>query len=662
MEIVTLDFETFWDSKAYTLSKMGPIEYVRDRRFTPQMVGCAIGLGEVTVAASSDSIRDTLDSIDWENDAIVGHNLSGFDALILSEHFGYRPRRMWDTICMMRWCGISSISRERLSALDEVLGIGEKKAGTVVSDNKQWPQDFTPDEQAFFAQYCADDVDQCRQAARLMLPYMTGDALRFMSLTARMATDPVFELDLPMLEEYLRQLDAETEEARVKIMELFHFDTAEDFLRAIRSKSSFANMLRELGVEPPVKRSEKKSASAGESVYDYAFSKQDIDFLDLREHEDPRVRLLVETRLAFNSSVLRSRCETLLKFARQGAPLPILLSAFKAHTSRYTAAANGEHSSDGIQVQNLSKRNAAHLVLRRSIKAPKGYKIVACDSSQIEARMLAWAAGQTDLLEHFRQGRDPYAEFGVYINHDGLTAQDIIEGKKRGDKKCKFIRDLAKKFILSCGYGSGNVKVANTLWVDGIRLAPDREAHSELATKYLRIYREKHSEIVRLWRTCGKVIEHMAAGGSGQFGGPDNNTFRYGPMEVLGAKSLIPSILLPSGFALRYPGLRWQENEYVYDKFLGRNRVSSRLYSSLLTENCIQAIAFQLMMWQACRMDDDGIELKCNIHDAWATVVPEAEAEAVGERMLRHMRSLPGWASGCPIDAEVEIGDDFTAV
>lgn len=1036
MNIFTLDFEIFWNSKDYTLSKMGPIEYVRDPRFTSQMAGVASNNAPVVVAASSfETQYKLLGEIDFDNDVVVGHNISGFDSLILSEVFGFRPKHIWDTICMMRWCGISSISRERLAALDEVLGIGEKKAGTVVSDGKRWPEDFTAEEQAFFTQYCADDVDQCRRAAALMLPYMTSDALKFMSLTARMATEPVFVLDEKMLEEYLKQLDAEAEEARQNIMQLFHFDTVADFLKALRSKEKFASMLRELGVEPPMKISEKKSATAGKDVWDYAFSKQDIDFLDLRDHEDSRVRLLVETRLEFNSSVLRSRCETLLKFARQHKPLPILLSAFKAHTSRYTASANGEHSSDGIQVQNLSKRNPAHLVLRRSIKAPVGYKIVACDSSQIEARMLAWLSRQEDLLGHFRDGRDPYAEFGVQLQSEGLTADDIHNGAKSGDKRCKFIRNLSKKFILSClagdteiltdtgwkcidtvsvndklwdgeswvrhqglicnglrrtvkvdgvsmtpdhliwngiswntagellhvphymnqalrfgaaslkmcglltdsrgvklrsteydvanaaqnfglmnthcgnvlqkiantvrremvhilkllnasiltqnlvrnsvssqlfaifnssvlrakvrnvvwkllvpagdramwfcyptlceekqravmcvlnekasvlnsrnigntqmrapmlntgdgcliasvpvltgvqilmtvigrvmgdeglpsssqireaflrtlshcrdgiircwklieqimqkamrqgiyalspdmrmqitgavsldglagapnwkkktqncelvydimnsgpnnrftirtnsgalivhncGYGSGKVKVSSTLWAEGIRLGKTREEHAEVAARYLDIYRNAHSSITAFWRQCEKVIEHMVIGGSGRFGGPNNDTFAYGPMTVLGSKELIMSIMMPSGFALRYPGLRAREGdervEYVYDKFLGRNRVATRLYSSLLTENLTQGISFQLLMWQACRMDEAGVVLKCNIHDAWATVVPDDKAEAVAEKMLYWMRQKPAWAAGCPIDAEVEIGTDFTVV
>lgn len=82
----------------------------------------------------------------------------------------------------------------------------------------------------------------------------------------------------------------------------------------------------------------------------------------------------------------------------------------------------------------------------------------------------------------------------------------------------------------------------------------------------------------------------------------------------------------------------------------------------MIVSNCIQAFAFQLLISQACWMDNAGISLKVNIHDEWVTVVPEAEAQTTGERMLHWMRQVPSWADGCPIDAEYEIGDTFEVV
>lgn len=695
MQVVVYDFETFWSSKDYTLSKTGPIEYIRDQRFTPQLVGISINGQPAQVYQGR--LTDTIlaNQCDINNDIFIAHNGGGFDHLILSEHFGIKPRHMWDTIWMMRWTGLSSISGETHKALCELLGTGEKKAGTVVSDGKQWPGQFSQAEQQFFIEYCADDVNQCAANAKKMLPYMTDDALQFMSITARMGTEPAFELDEQLLDEFIKQLDAEADEARQKIMEVFHFDSLPMFFKAIRSAPKFADMLRELGVEPPVKYSAAKTATARKRLVDaqaalapghsdeaailqkslseldrtgvstYAFSKTDIDFLALREHDDPRVRLLVETRLEMNSSILRSRAETLLKFAKQKKPIPIMLSAFKARTGRYSAGSS-EHSTDKLQFQNLSKRNPAHLPLRQAIKAPAGYKVVAVDSSQVEARVLAYEANHFELLAHFREGRDPYAELAVNFDRQ-YTAIQIHDGAKAGDKHCKQLRNVAKTLILACGYGTSAQKFADTLIRQNMKLDPDVNKHRELAQNYHAIYRASNAPIVKFWRTAQSIIEVLVVGGSGKFGGPNADLFEYGVMPIIGRMDLaVPSIRLPNGFCLRYPGLRTQEGEngkieYVYDVQRGNSKVPTRIYGAKLVENLTQSLAFHILIWQACRMDSDGISisLKGNNHDCWYTVVPELQAQLTYDKMMWHMKQTPHWADGCPIDCDGEIGDDF---
>lgn len=487
MPIYAVDFETFWDSKDYTLSKMGPIEYIRDKRFTPQMmsVQCVDDPGQPYVwdnIKDRATVRHALEMLEMSpNVSWCGHNMHGFDALIFSEHYGFHPHRILDTICMARWCGLARLGRESHEALTEMLGHGKKKAGTVVSNGKRWPDDFTPEEQAFFKQYCADDTSQCAANAAAMLPYMTDDALRFMSITARMATEPMFELDEEMLEGYIRELDAAAEKSRQELLGMFHFPDMTSFLAAIRSSDRFAVMLRALGVEPPMKVSEAKTktyfgklqaqADAGsaeaaqalanaEPVMTYAFSKTDLDFLDLLHSDDPRVSLLVQTRLEHNSSIARSRAVTLLKFARDKRPVPVMLSTWKAATGRYSAGVS-EGASDALQFQNLSKRDPSKLTLRRAIKAPKGRCIVAVDSSQVEARCLAFVANEVGLLTQFREGRDPYSELAETIF--GVPWQDIKAGAKAGDKKMKMYRNTGKTGILSCFAGDTEV-LTDTGW------------------------------------------------------------------------------------------------------------------------------------------------------------------------------------------------------
>lgn len=691
--LVVIDFETYWDSKTYTLSKMGPIEYVRNEKFTPQLCAFAMSNGACCVDCSvveHERLQTTFENLDTHDVAWCGHNMHGFDSLILSEFFDFHPRKIWDTIAMMRWTGLSRVCRESHAALTEFLGNGHKAAGTVVSDHKQWPDDFTPEERMFFIQYCKDDAAQCYQNAQAMLPYMTPDALRFMSITARMATEPSFVLDEDLLLEYLSDLDAAADKARQELMAMFSFQTNADMLAALRSADKFAGMLRSLGIEPPLKESAAKTktkreklqlaADAGvpgaaeelenmQPVMIYAFSKTDVDFVLMQDHPDPRVALLVRTRLQLNSSIDRSRAETLLKFARMHKPLPIMLGAWLAHTGRYSAGASADAGTktDKLQFQNLSKRDPSKRKLRQAIKVPKGKVVVACDSAQIEARGLAFVANEVGLLTQFREGRDPYSELAETIF--GVPWQDIKAGAKSGDKKMKMYRNTGKTGILSCGYGVGYAKYSNTLLRQGIHLHEDLDRHHELARYAHGIYRAAHPNIVAFWKTAENVLEAMLRGESGTFGGPNNDIYTFGTMPVGPRTDLcVPSVRFPSGYILRYPGLRAERNDrgkwqFLYDTYKGASKIPTHIYGGAFTNNLVQGLSFvDVIMYQGCRMDEAGIKLACNIHDAWASVVPEEQGDYVKQQMLHYMSMVPPALNGLPVACEAEIGTTFEIV
>lgn len=691
--LVVIDFETYWDSKTYTLSKMGPIEYVRNEKFTPQLCAFTLSNGSCCVDCSvveHERLRTTFENLDTHDVAWCGHNMHGFDSLILSEFFDFHPQKIYDTIAMMRWTGLSRVCRESHAALTEFLGNGNKAAGTVVSDHKQWPDDFTPEERAFFIQYCKDDAGQCYQNAQAMLPYMTPDALRFMSITARMATEPSFVLDEDLLLEYLSDLDAAADKARQELMAMFSFQTNADMLAALRSADKFADMLRSLGIEPPLKESAAKTktkreklqlaADAGvpgaaeelenmQPVMTYAFSKTDVDFVLMQDHPDPRVALLVRTRLQLNSSIDRSRAETLLKFARMHKPLPIMLGAWLAHTGRYSAGASADAGTktDKLQFQNLSKRDPSKRKLRQAIKVPKGKVVVACDSSQIEARGLAFVSNEVGLLTQFREGRDPYSELAETIF--GVPWQDIKAGAKAGDKQMKMYRNTGKTGILSCGYGVGHHKYSNTLLRQGIHLHEDLDRHHELARYAHGIYRAAHPNIVAFWKTAENVLEAMLRGESGTFGGPNNDIYTFGIMPVGPRTDLcVPSVRFPSGYILRYPGLRAERNDrgkwqFLYDTYKGASKIPTHIYGGAFTNNLVQGLSFvDVIMYQGCRMDEAGIKLACNIHDAWASVVPEEQGDYVKQQMLHYMSMVPPALNGLPVACEAEIGTTFEIV
>src|SRR5574337_390419 len=90
MKLITLDFETYY-SKEYSLSKMTTEEYIRDPRFETLIVGIQVDNSAPYSVHGTAAIDTTLDSLAIEDNAVLCHH-AHFDGLILSHHFGHRPR------------------------------------------------------------------------------------------------------------------------------------------------------------------------------------------------------------------------------------------------------------------------------------------------------------------------------------------------------------------------------------------------------------------------------------------------------------------------------------------------------------------------------------------------------------------------------------------
>lgn len=683
MRIVVLDFETYWNSKDYTLSKIGPISYIRDSRFSAQLMSYIVTDASTMTydrvrVAEHDNIPAVLAALklDAPDVVTVAHNGNGFDFLILSEIYHVVPRIAIDTMCMERWTGVSRIQNESLKSMAKFFQCGEKVEGTVISDGRKWPEDFTPDERTAFIQYCRNDTEQCFLSFKAMLPFVTADALLFSSITARMACNPVLRLDDDMLTAYLNELSDKVTKARNDINKMFMFKSDEDFLKAIRSSASFIKMLELLGRKPPMKYSVAKSETKRKkleaegktnlseedyAVYTPALAKSDLDFVAMASDADERVALLVRTRLENNSSIQRSRAETFHALAKSGRPMPVMLNAFKAHTSRYTAG-NSEGSSDKLNLQNLSKRDPSQLTLRKAVQAPEGMALVACDSSQIEARILAYVANETELVDAFRRGADPYADLAEKIFQ--IPSEKIHKGAKSGDKKLKAYRNVGKTGILSAGYGVGWRKYADTLLRQGVRLSSDIDQHYEMAHHAHNVYRASNPNIVAFWDTCQTVIKALYLGYSGEFGGPNDNIFQYSVAPICGRDD-VPTIIGPNKYTLRYFKLSCEvseknnREEYYYTRVKGKSELKTKIYGGALAENLCQYLAFALLQWQACRMTEQGIRLIANIHDSFLAICPEDEAEHTKSVMESCMSSVPDWLGDFPVACEAEIGKDY---
>ena len=605
MDLITIDFETFY-SQDFSLSKMTTEEYVRDPRF--EVIGVSVKVNdEATEWASGthEQLKDYFNGFDWKDSMVLAHNTM-FDGAILSWLFDIHPRVWADTLCIGRAVHGVEVGGS-LKALAERYQIGAK--GTEVLDAKGKRRlDFTDEELDKYGDYCINDVELTYKLFGIMGKKFPRQELKIIDLTLRMFIEPMLDLDLGLLEQHLE----DTKELKDKLL----LDAGVD-KKDLMSNSKFAGLLEILGVVPPM----KTSLTTGKETF--AFAKSDEGFKALLEHEDVRVQTLVNARLGNKSTLEETRTQRFIDIAKRGL-LPVPVKYYAAHTGRWGGA-------DKINLQNLPSRGPNGKKLKKSMIAPDGYVLIDCDSSQIEARVLAWLAGQEDLTEAFHVGDDVYKKMAM-----------SIYGANREEDITKDQRFVGKTTILGAGYGMGAVRFKEQLRSFGF------EMDLSEARRVISVYREANFKITTLWRDAGYMLEHMARGGSLQFG--------LG--EVLTVDATRNAIILPSGLLMRYDELAGEQGErgveYTYKVRRGRNRI----YGGKVIENVCQAIARCIIGEQMLKIAKR-YRVVLTVHDSVVCCVPEEEVVEAQEYIERCMRWLPAWADGMPIDCESGVGKSY---
>jgi DNA polymerase I-like protein with 3'-5' exonuclease and polymerase domains len=605
MQILTLDFETFYD-REFSLSKMTTEEYVRSELF--ETIGVAVQLGTYKPEWFSGTHKETakfLQQFDWDNSVVIAHNAM-FDMSILSWRYGIRPKKIADTLSMARAIHGTEVGGS-LAALAAYYGLGEKGTEVVNALGKR-RIDFSDEDLSRYGSYCINDVDLTFKLFCRLANEFPVSELNLIDLTIRMFTEPVLELDVGVLNKHLVDVQA------VKSRLLDSIDESKDMLM---SNPQFAELLRINGVEPPM----KISATTGKETY--AFSKTDEAFKALLEHDNPAVQALVTARLGVKSTLEETRTQRFIEIAGRGT-LPIPLRYYAAHTGRW----GGD---DKVNMQNLPRTSP----LKRAIVAPKGHVVIDSDSSQIEARTLAWLAGQNDLVEAFDRGEDVYK----------IMASSIYN--KPVDQITKDERFVGKMTILGAGYGMGAAKFMAQLKNFGVVLDEDECKH------IIRVYRETYPMIPQLWQQANEALKAVLGDRTAPIG-------REGVLLVEGTKG----IRLPNGLYIKYPNLRWMETQengrpqFVYDSKRGKAVIPNRIYGGKVVENVCQALA-RIAIGEQMLLIAKKHRVVMTVHDAIACVVPTAKADEAQKFVEAAMRMRPEWAPDLPLDCESGVGQSY---
>jgi hypothetical protein len=140
MEILTIDFETYYDKK-FSLSKLTTEEYIRDERF--EVIGFCVKQGgreEKWYAGDVTYLQRVLLSYNWKESFCLAHNTM-FDGAILNWKFGINPKVFTDTLCIARALfGVET--SQSLSALAKKYRIGEKGTEVLATLGKR-REDFS---------------------------------------------------------------------------------------------------------------------------------------------------------------------------------------------------------------------------------------------------------------------------------------------------------------------------------------------------------------------------------------------------------------------------------------------------------------------------------------------------------------------------------------
>ena len=619
MNLITLDFETYY-AQDYSLSKLTTEEYIRDKRF--EVIGVGVKVGEGVTEWFSGShldIQKYLSTFPWNDSALLCHNTM-FDGAILAWKFGIKPKLYLDTLCMGRATNGVDVGGS-LAYLSERYNLGKK--GTEVVDAKgKNITGFSNSELAQYGEYCKNDVELTFKLFQVLSSAFPAEELQLIDLTLRMFINPILEVDDALLIDRLEELKHEKLQLLGTLKEKLGCDSEEAVRKKLASNKQFAQVLEEFGVEVPM----KESKTTGKLTY--ALAKNDTGFIALTEHEDPFIQQLAAVRLGTKSTIEESRIERFIDVgARNKGRLPIPLKYYGAHTGRWAG-------SDKVNFQNLPSRDKKKKALKQAVVAPEGYKVINCDSSQIEARVLAWLSGQTDLVEEFRVGDDVYSIFASKIYDRQITKKDPVE------------RFVGKTCILGLGYGTGALKLQHTLKTS----PPGADLTKEKCDEIVKLYRDTNDMIVKLWREGDKALKTMADWQA------TSKPFYYGKNKCVVVTK--EGFKLPNGLYIRYPDLKLNTDETKSGYEYKSRKGPVSLWGGSIVENVVQALARIIVGEQMLKLTERYRPV-LTVHDAAVCVVPEEDVDEACAWIVEVMSTPPDWAKGLPVACEAQVGYNY---
>ena len=655
-DVVILDFETYFDSD-FSLTKLSTIEYITDDRFEFTGVGTASGPAFcpsfVPFPAVMVKALQKVYGKNLEGATLVVKNAK-FDVTVLTERFSINPPFIIDVDDLARHYD-SRISH-RLKDLAKLFGL-DPKGDTMQFKGLHWCG-MSPEQKFALEQYCSTDVELEAILFKKLLPLMSTPEIELplarhnlnLYLKPRLVLNcfKAIELDMNM-SEILADIIEPTSKTKKEIGGTISF--AKLLMKALPEGEHIPtkvgkptkNMVALLELDNRIFGPWLPQPAA---VSVPAFARDDVGFQDLQAHPKDEVRNLCKAREAVKSWPNHiKRIRSLIKQSKcSDGLLRVPFHYYGSHTGRDSGGEN-------INLKNLGGRGRAgkgnHPLIgkvRGLIEAPEGEVMLISDSAQVEARILAWIAGQEDLTDGFKNEEDIYSAFA------SVLFQCEVRKPKENDSKADAAiltikRGFGKDAILGCGYGMGAAKFFQRCMAnESLRpMFESGEYNFAFIEKLIKTYRTKYFHIPQFWRAVEKafrwVVKYPQEGTVYKL--PGTNITLLDFWNTGGTVNL----RLPSGRILYYR----------HCKLGSRGTITwhhGKLWGGSITENVIQAIARDLLVFWIKECEAKGIPVVFHCFDEIVNLIHEDDAQ-LGLTMVGDiMCSKPDWAEGLPLAVE----------
>jgi DNA polymerase len=575
-----------------------------------------------------------------------------FDALVLVKEYGIKPKYVIDIKDLDSH--IDSRRSHKLRDIAKRLHCELPEKGDMMQFKGLHLADMNEIQRYNMEEYCKNDIVLTDASFDKLMPYLS---------------DPVIELNHAMhtLNLYLYprlSFDFELAEELTLAMTEFIDTAAESVGMTQKDVSGNLSFVEELirrlpegetvPIKPAKRPGKKMTALLGVPGMGPALAKEDDGCKWLLAHPSPDVSLLMEARQAVKSwplHVKRIANMKRLAIAADGR-LPVPLNYYGCHTGRPSGGG-------GINLLNLGGSGRAGMgthplitKMRQLLTAGES-KFVISDAAQIEARLLAWIAGQSDLVQEFAEGQDVYSEFG----------QKLFNAKLRKAKKTDppalsrlytIRRGFSKDTILGSGYGMGPDKFyKRCLQNPSLRpLFDSGEYDIEFVKMLINGYRRTYYMIPKFWKTvesCFRIVTRYRS-----------EVRRYAvPGTKLGENDLLTfwnyngcvCIQLPSGRILYYPHASCKDKQIKYHH--------GPLWGGSITENIIQSIARDLLVYWMNKCEEAGMAVVLHIYDEIIAITSSLLADEGLKTLMAIMSEGPEWAAGLPLAAEGQIAKTY---